>query len=759
MDGGAPFAGGFTLPECLAFLAPERRWVGWRWETRKGRATKPPRRVGDGRDGGYAKNDDPSTWATLDEALAALDAGGLDGIGLQLLDLKGLAAIDLDDVRGAETGALLPWAARLAETPGAYVEITPSREGLRVIGRVRDDRPPIHRRQPHPEGGSFEIYANTETGRYITVTGEALKDAPTELASIDDAIASLRASQSGSDEGDDDDVQGDAEDGADHGQASFQNQVEAALASLSPALKRLLAYGRSGDRSADFQAIVSALRKRFPRDVALEIVRRHPDGPARKFHDRLDAEFQRSWGKAAGRTSTTNDGDETPDTGGEATEDGVALLLVDREGENLRFDHDAGAWFRWQGDHWARDVTRATADHVRALAREVSEGLDARARVAARKSSFAQGAEKLASVDRRVAVRQDDWNPDPMRLGVPGGEVDLATGELTRPDRASLVTRQACVAPAEIANCPAWLEFLHEATGGDDELIGYLKRIFGYALTGDTREHVLVFIYGPGGNGKSVFLNALHGILGDYAVTAPMDAFTASNNDRHATELAMMNGARLVTASETESGRGWAEARIKQLTGGDPISARFMRQDFFTFQPQFKLVIVGNHKPVLRNVDEAARRRFQIVPFTLKPARPDRTLGERLRNEWPGILRWAIEGCIEWQAHGLRPPAAVLQETDAYFGTQDLIGQWLDDCCLVDAGNAARFEPAADLFASWTEWCVANGEKPGALKVFGDQLEQRGYLATRRKVGGKQARGRIGLTLLKEAAPHWGDER
>jgi putative DNA primase/helicase len=159
--------------------------------------------------------------------------------------------------------------------------------------------------------------------------------------------------------------------------------------------------------------------------------------------------------------------------------------------------------------------------------------------------------------------------------------------------------------------------------------------------------------------------------LADYAQTAAMDTFTASKGDRHPTDLAMLRGARLVTASETEEGRAWAESRIKQMTGGDPVTARFMRQDFFTYQPQFKLMIVGNHKPVLQNVDDAARRRFNLVPFTRKPERPDRELEGKLKAEWPGILRWMIDGCLDWLQNGLVRPAAVQAATAAYFDEQD----------------------------------------------------------------------------------------
>jgi putative DNA primase/helicase len=234
--------------------------------------------------------------------------------------------------------------------------------------------------------------------------------------------------------------------------------------------------------------------------------------------------------------------------------------------------------------------------------------------------------------------------------------------------------------------CPLWLQFLSEATGNDDGLIRFLRQWCGYCLTGIINQHALLFVYGDGGNGKSVFLNAETTIMKDYAVISAMETFTSSNNDKHPTELAMLRGARLVTASETEAGKAWAEARIKQITGGDPITARFMRQDFFTYMPQFKLTIIGNHKPTLHNIDEAARRRFNIVPFTRKPAISDPQLGEKLMAEAPGILQWMIEGCLDWQKNGLVRPASVTEATDEYFSDQEVFPRWLEEECITHPG-------------------------------------------------------------------------
>ena len=248
-------------------------------------------------------------------------------------------------------------------------------------------------------------------------------------------------------------------------------------------------------------------------------------------------------------------------------------------------------------------------------------------------------------------------------------------------DRRDLITKMTTVGPGE--TCPKWLEFLNRIFAGDQNLIAYIQRVLGYSLTGSVQEHALFFCHGTGGNGKGVLLGTWHKILGDYSAIAPMSTFTATQNERHPTELAMLRGARLVTAQETEDGERWAESKIKALTGGDPISARFMRQDFFTYQPSFKLIVAGNHRPSLRNVDEAIRRRFNLVPFTITIplAERDPDLAEKLKEEWPGILAWAIEGCLEWQRIGLAPPSAVTKATEDYLTEEDAVGRFISECC------------------------------------------------------------------------------
>ena len=240
----------------------------------------------------------------------------------------------------------------------------------------------------------------------------------------------------------------------------------------------------------------------------------------------------------------------------------------------------------------------------------------------------------LARSDRRLAATIDQWDADPWLFNTPGGTVKLKTGEMHPHRREDYITKISAVTPA--GACPKFIEFLETIFARDQELIDYIQKVFGYSLTGDTREHALFFFHGTGANGKSVLVSTMAGILGDYHKTAPIETFVATAIASHPTDLAGLRGARLVTAVETEEGRRWAESKIKSLTGGDRISARFMRQDFFKFTPEFKLIIAGNHKPGLRSVDEAIRRRFHLVPFavTIPPEDRDIDLANKLRTEW-----------------------------------------------------------------------------------------------------------------------------
>jgi putative DNA primase/helicase len=411
------------------------------------------------------------------------------------------------------------------------------------------------------------------------------------------------------------------------------------------------------------------------------------------------------------------------------TEDSAATEFVERHGENLRYCHTNGAWFNFNVTHWQKDETGRALQLARVLARELSETQDAAKIAGLNKTGFTSGIERFSRNDPQVAVTFEYWDSDPWLLGTPGGTVDLRTDELSESNRNDAITKITAVAPLD-EDCPLWLKFLDDATGSDAEFIRFLQQWCGYCLTGVTREQALVFIYGTGGNGKSVFLKILTRVFGDYATTAAMDTFTSSKNDRHPTELAKLLGARIVAAAETEADRSWAEARIKQLTGSDVISARFMHQNFFDYEPQFKMNVVGNHMPSLHNVDDAIKRRFNIVPFILKPKTPDKDLENKLFDrEAGGILNWMIKGCIDWQANGLSRPDCVKAATKEYFDDQDLLGQWIEERCDVELGTKRLWDRSGDLYDSWNAFSSEAGESSITKTAFGSAMKKRGFKA------------------------------
>jgi putative DNA primase/helicase len=409
----------------------------------------------------------------------------------------------------------------------------------------------------------------------------------------------------------------------------------------------------------------------------------------------------------------------------EYADDALALRFTERHWDDLRFTAAWGRWSVWDGCVWKQDETLSVFDRARKVCREESAGCQD-SRVAPRIASAVTVAavERLARADRRHAATVDQWDSDPWLLNTPGGMVDLRTGAIRPATREDYATKITAAGPG--GECPRWLAFLSRVTNDNRELQDYLQRMAGYALTGVTTEHALFFLYGTGANGKSVFLNTISGLMGEYARTAPIETFIDSKNERHPTDLAGLQGARLITAVETEDGRRWAESKLKALTGGDRIAARFMRQDFFQFTPQFKLVIAGNHKPGLRTVDEAMRRRFNLLPFTVTVPASERDLEltEKLREEWGGILQWMIEGCLAWQSEGLHPPKIVTDATKNYLASEDVLARWIEDRC---ESQAAHWTPVAALFNDWRQWAVANGEFVGSQKQFSQNLESRGF--------------------------------
>jgi putative DNA primase/helicase len=446
-----------------------------------------------------------------------------------------------------------------------------------------------------------------------------------------------------------------------------------------------------------------------------------------------------------------NSSGHTPAKSVWGSDDALALAFTLQYGKDWKYVAAWGQWLVWTGPRWQPETTLRASDLIRGLCRRFALSCDS-ARMASRlaSSGTVTGVERLARADRRHAANTDVWDAEPWRLNTANGIVDLRTGTLSAHARDDHMTKvaQANWPVSRASACPTWHQFLIECTGGDAALQAYLQRICGYCLTGSTQEHALFFLYGTGANGKSVFVNTLCAILADYATNAPMTMFMETRSDSHPTDLASLRGARLVASVETEQGRRWNESKIKALTGGDKVSARFMRQDFFQYTPQFKLLIAGNHKPSIRNLDEAMRRRLQLIPFTVTvpPERRDKQLEQKIWQERDAVLAWMVEGCQAWQRIGLSPPNMVREATDEYFESEDAMGRWLTERCLL--GTTAK-SLTCELFADWKEWAETNGEFQGSQRRFSDALLTRRIDKWRNNVG---ARGFSGIGL-KEARP------
>jgi putative DNA primase/helicase len=408
------------------------------------------------------------------------------------------------------------------------------------------------------------------------------------------------------------------------------------------------------------------------------------------------------------------------------SEDEAGVSFAQAYAGLLRYDERQGSWFAWSGFHWKITGHLAATELVRNYIRALSGHVAGKAKDAMGRAAFAERVERVAKTNPFLLVGAEKWDADPYKLGTPGGTIDLKSGMLSPADAADLITKTTLVSPSRNEDCPRWLKFLHEATCGDAELIRFLKQFCGYSLTGDVREHVLAFAHGDGGNGKGTFIRAVTSVLKDYAAVAPMAALTESKSERHETELVILDGKRLVTASETNKGSHWNESRVKQLTGGDAITARRMRQDHYTFEPTHKLLVIGNHPPSLRGVGDAWRRRLRIIGFNHKPLNVDTSLDSKLIREAAGILRWMINGALDWQKTGeLIMPKSVQLATDDFLAGQDVLAPWLTECCEVGPTFKAK---ASDVRASWKAYAEAAGVDPSGLN---EGLRGKGYHSKR----------------------------
>jgi len=439
------------------------------------------------------------------------------------------------------------------------------------------------------------------------------------------------------------------------------------------------------------------------------------------------------------------------------TDAGNAQAFELLHGNRFRYDHDRCKWLVWNGRFWERDrddeADRAAVDTARArlAAAAIADGAsedDISWALESESVSRRQAMLRSAQSVRSLATTTADFDRDPLLLTVNNGTLNLATGKLRqfRPD--DLITRSADVSFQPTARAPRWQQFLIEVFDDDREVIQFVQRAVGYSLTGDTREQCLFILWGGGANGKSTFLETIIRLLGTHAVTTPFSTVMVQRNPGSPrNDLAALHGARLVKASEAEHHSTFAESIVKEVTGGDTITARFLFKEHFSYKPTFKLWLATNHRPEIHGTDDAIWRRIRLIPFTrqFSGANKDAGLREKLERELSGIMAWAVQGCLDWQKHGLKSARIVESATLEYRQESDQVGRFIKDRCELRQNCQT---PARELYDGFVRWCSVCNEKPLATNRFAVKLEERGLKRKRVRSGVMY----VGIGMLPNAS-------
>jgi len=731
------------------------QWVVWKLEKRVDKLTKVPYSPSSG---DYARSNSSETWGTFTEAREAALAEDGAGIGFVFTAEDMFCGVDLDECLNPETGEVEPWALEIVEELGSYTEISPGGTGLHVI--VRAELPEGRRRTD-----KAEMY---DQGRFFTMTGRLLPGTPASIEERQEELERLHRRLFS-----EPNPHANGNRSNSHNAGGFTGDdreiVErASRAKNGEKFRRLWAGDRSGyaSRSEADLALVSLLAFWTGGDEARMDTLFRASGLYREKWERADYR-ERTTRAALARGdfySPKGSGRSNPPDGGKPLRDfnltdlGNSERFVACYGRDVRYCFLWAKWLVWTGSRWERDdsgrVHRLAKETVRGIYDEAAAAEDESERKALAKHATASEAEgkikamlELAKSD--VPVSPDDLDADPWLLNAPNGTVDLRTGEIQPHRREDLITKMSGGGYDKKAAAPVWEVFL-ERVLPSKELRAFVQRGAGYSAAGDTSEQCLFINHGAGANGKSTFQEALAEALGDYATRTPTETLLAKRAGGIPNDVARLKGARFVAASETEEGRRLAESLVKDLTGQDTISARFMRAEWFDFKPTHKLWLSTNHKPEIRGTDNAIWRRIRLIPWsvTIPPAERDHKLSEKLREELAGILAWAVHGCLEWRSNGLRAPDEVRRATSAYRAEMDILAAFLtEECTTGVAVNAA----AGALYGQYKEWCAETGEKAESQRKFGERLKERGF--ERRRITSGLNKGKfeyLGVGLLED---------
>jgi putative DNA primase/helicase len=441
---------------------------------------------------------------------------------------------------------------------------------------------------------------------------------------------------------------------------------------------------------------------------------------------------------------------------------------------HVRYCGPWGRWYVWTGKRWQQDDTdrvmamakktilRLTKTAAKRLAQLISDGAeDSELKKAkaflefTKKSQHVQRLKAmidLARCEPGIPILPEDMDRDPMLFNTLTGTIDLRTGEQRQHNPDDYITKLCSVAFDPQAECPHWISAVSGIFANEDAMISHVHRFLGYCMSGETREHLTPIAYGTGSNGKTLFFTTIADVLGpDYAGTAPPELLLLSPGDQHPTVKADLHGKRLMIAVETPQGARLNEQRLKALTGSDRIKARRMREDFWEFTPEFKLILMTNHRPHVNGQDHGMWRRLVLWPFTARfwdlekgetgppELQADKKLAKKLKAERVGILAWLVRGAMEWQSHGVGTPRIVLEATREYRTTEDRLGAFIADCCTEGSGLLTL---ATKLYGRYKQWCDDNGERAQTAIGFGMSLADRGIERD------KGRRNYVGIALI-----------
>jgi putative DNA primase/helicase len=437
-----------------------------------------------------------------------------------------------------------------------------------------------------------------------------------------------------------------------------------------------------------------------------------------------------------------------------------AQRFARQHGENVRFTPERG-WFVWDGRRWAHDeklilVQELAKKTALSIFDEVKSARDRSEMFAHAKRSQSRRAIEamlwLARSEPGIPVRLTQFDANGWLLNVANGTLDLKTGELKPHRREDLISNMSEICFEPDAEAELWDSFLWRVTDRNEELYAYLRRFVGYLLVADVSDQSLHFLYGLGANGKSVFCEVLQRLLGDYAITVSPDLIMLRRHGGIPNDVARLRGVRAALMNETSQGSRFDEAKLKDLTGGDTLTARFLHQEFFDFRPSHRIVIRGNHRPAINGTDEGIWRRLRLVPFTVRipPDEQDKDLLRKLESELPGILRWALAGCLEWQRDGLKPPAIVTEAVRKYREESDILGRFITECC--EVRKLAQVKSSV-FFQRYQQFAEQSGERWVASKELPYEMQRRGFEQKRSNAGVIY----LGLELTQPEAPPWVD--